>query len=65
MEIRQPYATLGIASRSLKARKIVLLLALDKVGSNIRLLEVGCGLGWVCGYLGYILPEDSRFMAFI
>ena len=59
MEVRQPHAALDIASRSLKARKIEVLLGLDKAQSNIRLLEIGCGSGGICNYFG--LHPSRRF----
>jgi len=59
MEQRQPHAALDIASRSMKARKIELLLGLDQPGQKIRLLEIGCGSGGICSYFG--LHPTRRF----
>lgn len=59
MEVRQPHAALDIVSRSFKARKIELLLGLDKAESNIRLLEIGCGSGVICSYFG--LHSSRKF----
>lgn len=49
---RQPHAALDLAERSLKARKIERLLALDDLPAMRRLLEVGAGSGGISHYFG-------------
>lgn len=49
---RQAHAVTNLSSRVLKARKIELLLGLDKLSnqSTLRFLEVGCGSGGISHY---------------
>ena len=50
--IRQAHAVIDLNSRIPKAKKIELLLKLDKVATNhpLRILEIGCGSGGIAHY---------------
>lgn len=52
MNMRQPHAALDLESRSLKARKIEILLGLDNDGALMNILEIGCGSGGISHYFG-------------
>lgn len=47
---RKAHATIDMASRQLKARKIELLLNLDSLAAPFRLLEIGTGSGGIAHY---------------
>jgi SAM-dependent methyltransferase len=46
------HPALDLKSRLLKAQKIERLLEIDRVGSPLDILEIGCGSGGIAHYLG-------------
>lgn len=52
MSLRQPHAALNLESRYYKAKKIELLLGLDRGSTSLSMLEVGCGSGGISHYFG-------------
>lgn len=49
-KIRQPHASLDLASRHKKARKIEFLLDLSNCRKSLRILEIGTGSGGIAHY---------------
>lgn len=57
---RLPHATLDIESRRPKAAKICRLLGMERNGSPLRVLEVGCGSGVISQLIADWLGSESR-----
>ncbi|MBB1117749.1 class I SAM-dependent methyltransferase [Stenotrophomonas sp. W1S232] len=57
---RRPHATLDIESRRPKAAKICRLLGMERNGTPLRVLEVGCGSGVISQLIADWLGSESR-----